>query len=283
MPRRRLADHVLIGALALLMLAALATALFWPDFFSRHFTTEDAFVENLTAIGLALGGAALFSIAVARRRALGTRAAILPLLYAALFVWAAGEEVSWGQRILDYETGPFMEVYNDQDEVNLHNLVVGGVKLDEVLFGPVMSALILSWLLFLPFLWRAFPAIRRLAARMAAPVPGRHHALAALMASLVIVMIDASRKWEVYEAAFALLSLAIFLRPANDAELRPSGTGGGSTGSPARVMSASNSTASRMLSKGRAGQRTGPDRPGAAGRAPAPEPSQSDSHQAPSA
>jgi hypothetical protein len=224
---RKTADHVLLGGLVLLMLAALATAWFLPEFFSRHFTTEDAFVENLTAIGLALGGAALCSIAIARRQALGTRAAILPLLYAVLFLWAAGEEISWGQRILGFETGAFMADRNDQDEVNLHNLVLGGVKLDEVLFGPVMSTMILSWLLFVPFLWRAFPAIRRLAARVAAPVPGRHHALAALLASLVIVAIDASRKWEVYEAAFALLSLAIFLRPANDAALRPSGAGGG--------------------------------------------------------
>lgn len=210
-----------MGVLALLMISAFAAAHLRPDFFARHFGTEDAFAENLTAIGLFLGGLALFLIAVARRRAWGARAAILPVLYGALFVWAAGEEISWGQRIIGFETTEFMEEFNDQDEVNLHNLVVGGVKLDEVLFGPVMSTLILSWLLFLPFLWRAFSPIRRLASGIVAPVPRRHHALAALLASLVIVAIDVPRKWEVYEAAFALLSLAIFLRPANPGDLLP--------------------------------------------------------------
>jgi hypothetical protein len=37
----------------------------------------------------------------------------------------------------------------------------------------------------------------------------------ALVVTVIIPFLDESRRWEVYECIFALLSLAIFLNPAN--------------------------------------------------------------------
>lgn len=43
---------------------------------------------------------------------------------AALFLFVAGEEISWGQRIFDFETPDELREINTQDEFNFHNLEV---------------------------------------------------------------------------------------------------------------------------------------------------------------
>ena len=66
-------------------------------------------------------------------------AAALTAVYALIFFMAAGEEVSWGQRIIGWESGEFFLQHNKQEETNLHNLMVGDVHLTKSLFGPVLT------------------------------------------------------------------------------------------------------------------------------------------------
>ncbi len=205
-----------MGALTVVMIAATWWALTDKRFFASTFAAEDNVVEYGTAIFLLLS-AGLFAwraLRLAGVRGAGFVAATL--VYAALFFFAGGEEVSWGQRILGVESSEFFQQNNDQGEITLHNLVVGGVKLDEVLFGPVLSVVILSYLLGLPFAWARWGWAQALVARLAIPVPRPRHALATLLVTLLIGLLDASRKWEVYELAFALITLAIFLNPRNE-------------------------------------------------------------------
>lgn len=85
---------------------------------------EDGVVEWLTAIFLLLG-----SLVMARHiwqlKQASDRKSLLVilsvLLAIALFVFA-GEEISWGQRIFEIQTGEFMQEYNWQGETNIHNL-----------------------------------------------------------------------------------------------------------------------------------------------------------------
>lgn len=44
------------------------------------------------------------------------------LFVGAAFIWAAGEEISWGQHLLGLETPDWLSKVNDQNETNLHNI-----------------------------------------------------------------------------------------------------------------------------------------------------------------
>src|SRR5690606_3111921 len=84
----------------------------------------DGPVENMTALVLLI---ASFTMTVHGTRCLVSeknrkQIGIIALLIALAFFVFAGEEISWGQRVLDIETGEFMQQYNWQGEVNLHNL-----------------------------------------------------------------------------------------------------------------------------------------------------------------
>jgi hypothetical protein len=51
-----------------------------------------------------------------------TRKNIFYLLLGLVFLFGAGEEISWGQRIFHFHTGALMNRLNDQEEMNIHNL-----------------------------------------------------------------------------------------------------------------------------------------------------------------
>ena len=90
-------------------------------------TEEDGVFEYLGAVGLLAAGV-LFSMAFVRSRtaenraALGRPARLFLLALGALFLLGAGEELSWGQRLLGLETPEGIAAANRQHEINLHNL-----------------------------------------------------------------------------------------------------------------------------------------------------------------
>lgn len=68
------------------------------------------------------------------------------LVIAALL--AAGEEVSWGQRLFGFQTGETMRAINLQRETNLHNLIPG-----ELFNGLIVFSLGIAFVL-VPICWR---------------------------------------------------------------------------------------------------------------------------------
>lgn len=208
-------DRALMGLIALTLISTVAIYFWDKEYFWGTFAAEDKLVEYATAVFLLVASLVLaaHSVSLGRR---GIRlAAALTALYALMFFLASGEEISWGQRIFGWESGEFFQANNKQDETNFHNLMVGEHQLASTLFGPVLTVCILLYLVVLPLLYTRVGGIARLADRLAVPVPWLHHAGIALAASIVIALIDVSRKWEVYELIFALLAVSIFILPQN--------------------------------------------------------------------
>ena len=208
-------DRALMALIAAVLAASVVIYYVNPTYFWSTFAAEDKLVEYGTALFLLVtaGILALNARGLAGR---GLRlATVLTLLYALMFFLAAGEEVSWGQRIIGWESGEFFQQHNKQAETNLHNLMIGDVHLTKTLFGPILTACILLYLVVLPLLYTRSTRIAALADRLAVPVPWLRHGIIALVASGIIAMIDVQRKWEVYELVFSLLMVSIVLLPQN--------------------------------------------------------------------
>ena len=86
-------------------------------------TKEDALIENSTAFLFFLTALLLLAIA-ARGRDVpeSVPGRWLYILGALAFVFATGEEISWGQRIFGFETPNYLREINLQNEFNLHNI-----------------------------------------------------------------------------------------------------------------------------------------------------------------
>jgi hypothetical protein len=172
------------------LLAAIGFVLAAPHPNLYHFLIDEDHVVEWSQFVAMIGAAVAFAIAARRAQQTGRRGlTILFLLVAVGSVVVAGEEISWGQRLLGLTTPESLKEINRQGETNIHNisslqrvfnlgeLLVGlygfavpliwasraardrlgldRLRLDRLLIPP----LCLGMMFFLPFAYRAFRAI----------------------------------------------------------------------------------------------------------------------------
>jgi hypothetical protein len=162
----------------------------WEPSVLAGLTVEDGVVEYLTA-ALFLVSAVAFAAASVVRAA--RKLWVLPLAAACFLV--AGEEVSWGQRLLGIGTPGGLAEVNVQGETNLHNIegVHGIVRAVAVVVLVTVFAL-------LPLAVRHSRALRALAVRLRFPVPP----LIAVLPVLVGIAFMAAPRLLAGEVSFAL-------------------------------------------------------------------------------
>ncbi|WP_372920701.1 hypothetical protein [Roseovarius sp.] len=210
-------DQFLFGLMNATLLFTLAYSILgMRTQFELGFGIEDGPIEYGTAIGLILACLILVwhTVSMARFGRYGSAAFLA--LYALAFLFGAGEEISWGQRIFGWQTTEFFMEHNRQLETNIHNIAVGESQLAKTLFGSILTTVILLYLVVLPLVYPRVTLIARLTDAIMLPLPQMRHAVMALGASILIAtVIDVPRKWESYEFIFSLIMMSIFLAPGN--------------------------------------------------------------------
>jgi hypothetical protein len=103
--------------------------LFFDESLFTLFADEDHLFESLTAVFFLIASAcfAILYVRDSPGNLLGTirtKRNIFYVLLAIVFFIGAGEEISWGQRILDVETPELLMRSNMQHEINIHNLAI---------------------------------------------------------------------------------------------------------------------------------------------------------------
>ncbi len=135
------------GVFVAMMAAGWVAEAYWPASYYRG-VCEDGPVEWATFWALAIG--VLVNARLALRAADGGFAAVWYKAGVALFcVLDAGEEISWGQRLLGFRPPEYFLAHNVQLESNLHNLVqpaVWNFGIEAILagFGVVVPLLLLA-------------------------------------------------------------------------------------------------------------------------------------------
>lgn len=203
------------GMLALVFIICLYFGFTDAEYFNSVVTKEDGLVEYATALFLFfIALLCLYRLfTLSSGRSLTWKVGVLG--FALLFIFGAGEEISWGQRIFNIESSEYFLENNAQQETNLHNLVVEGKKVNKVIFSQLLMLIMVIYLIVTPILYRKKEWVRSLLDRFAVPVVQWHHTIAFLVSTLLVVIIPAHRKWEVYEFAFGVIFLLIFLNPFN--------------------------------------------------------------------
>lgn len=106
--------------LSFLVLIA-STSLFFIDVDSYEiFAKEDGIAENLSFLFYLVAG--IFLLMASFNNTHSQARGVLPVLLGLFFVVVAGEEISWGQRLFNFDTPGLMAKENTQGEFNFHNL-----------------------------------------------------------------------------------------------------------------------------------------------------------------
>jgi hypothetical protein len=212
--------YTIIVGLIVIILAYLPV-LFLPKDVLYNLTLEDHFYEGATAtFFMFAAGAFLYNFIIIKKRSL------IFLLFALVFFFAAGEEISWGQRIFNFATPTAFEENNAQDEFNIHNLNFiqhannksGDVSLiKQVLnFNRLFILFWVAYCLILPVLNKYWPWVRNLCLKLRIPVVSAWIGVLYLINEVVSKGLETSfgftnlydpKVYEIKEAMWAFLAI----------------------------------------------------------------------------
>ncbi len=132
------------------------------DAFTRY-TKEDGLVEWMQFLTFSTTAIFLFFVVferVHRGESLKHLENLGILGLGLLFFFGSMEEISWFQRIADIQASDFFLSHNKQAETNLHNLKIGEVGINKLIFGKILFIGLFSHNVILPLLSIKKPKIR---------------------------------------------------------------------------------------------------------------------------
>ncbi|MEA1897756.1 MAG: hypothetical protein U9N53_08860 [Bacteroidota bacterium] len=87
---------------------------------------EDHLIEYLSSVSLAITGVFFLKASIYSKKTVSGKSikwnTFLFVVLAVVFFIAAGEEISWGQRLFNFRTPEYLSQLNDQNEFNFHNV-----------------------------------------------------------------------------------------------------------------------------------------------------------------
>ncbi|PWJ44885.1 hypothetical protein [Sediminitomix flava] len=165
----------------------------------QELAREDGFIENLTVIIL-LMSAAISWIHYRKKSSIWSKSQKANyLLMTLFFVFLAGEEISWGQRILDIESNEFFVQHNAQAETNLHNMVIGDTKVNKLFFGKLITVALVMYLFITPIAATRWEKFNHLIQKTGLPIGNLIHGIVFIVGVMLISLLDGGYKWEYYE------------------------------------------------------------------------------------
>ncbi len=185
-------------------------------YFEEVFVREDGWIESLSALFLLISALIVWRRSFAFAGKGNWKAFMLLLGLGAVFFFGAGEEISWGQRILGLESNEFFKANNTQDEINFHNLEWKGIKLNKLIFSQLLGVGLGFYLLIYRSLYQFSPRIRQLNDAWGIPIPRWHQVGIFFLAAVLVVLIPSNKKWELLEFALTLVFLLIVWFPVGD-------------------------------------------------------------------
>jgi len=171
----------------------------------EYLVLEDGVLENLTALLLFLGGGFVFYIFLKNRKGKDIWWKVFHVIFGLTLWFGFAEEISWGQRIIGFDTPVFFQKHNKQYEVGFHNLTYGGFSVNQWIFSFGLSIAIGIYYLFFRLLTKRVGWIGHWSKRLGVPVPNWHQMLILLCSVLLILFIEHGKKWEIFECIFVLV------------------------------------------------------------------------------
>lgn len=180
------------------------------------YVAEDNLVEWITVVGLLMSSAICFYRFFTLFRVKRWWFLLVTFLLGLFLFFAAGEEISWGQRIFGIESSEYFQKNNAQGETNLHNLVVNGVKINKLVFTLVLGVMMGIYLILFPLLHAKNAALRDFMDRSGIPVARLYQIIAFGLAAGLTTLIPHGKNAELLECGASLLFFLIIRFPVNN-------------------------------------------------------------------
>lgn len=176
------------------------------------YSKEDGYIEYLTALFL------LFTSILCLHKALQAEDR-LPKMFliaaASLLFFGFGEEISWAQRIIGFNTPENLDKINAQNEFNLHNIHLSGVNLNKLIFGKILYTGVFIYFLAFPVLYRHKKWFSGLVDKFNVPLPSALQSVLYMLCFFCTLLIRDGEMWEMQEFILASFIFTVFMKPGN--------------------------------------------------------------------
>ncbi len=205
------------------------------EFYNKYYVREDCFTEWLGVLALLSCAFLYFYRSFTIRFSKGKKFLLCLLFAGFIFIFGAGEEISWGQRIFNIKTPEFFMKHNAQQEMNLHNLVISSslwsddkqdalpnkkpvekkrFKINKIIFGAFLGICVVFYFLILPYLYRKKIKVKNFVNSFGLPIPKVLYIYAYILIFL-LSKLAARRSGELLEFGGCWLILLMLLFPYN--------------------------------------------------------------------
>jgi len=173
------------------------------------YVQEDGIIEWLTVLGLVVSSVVCFYRFIILFFKKSKWFLFVTLVFGLFLFFAAGEEISWGQRIFGITSPGYFQRHNAQHETNLHNLVVGGVKLNMLIFSFLLVMMFGIYLVLVPVLYKKNLSVKKILDSSGLPVPQLYQVLSFIIVFGLVAFIKHGKNAELLECAGAFLFFLI--------------------------------------------------------------------------
>jgi hypothetical protein len=181
----------------------------------EHFVQEDGFVEWLTVAGLLPASFVCFVRLIKLLNKRSKWFLFVTFSFGLFLFFSSGEEISWGQRIFGIHSSAYFEKNNSQHEMNLHNLVVGGIKINKLVFSTMLIIALGIYLVIVPLLYQKSKTVKNMVDASGIPVPRLYQVIGFLLVFVLTSLIPHGKRAELLECDGSLLVFLIMLYPRN--------------------------------------------------------------------
>lgn len=205
--------YIVLGAVLFV-----ASSFYFAEGFYHKMVAEDGVFEYITAIVLLLISILFLLRFINKYRNRNNYWIVFNLLVIMGAFFGFGEEISWGQRIFNFESGDFFMQQNLQNETNLHNLEINGVKINKLIFSQGLTVVFGLYFIGSLVLYKYWSGFKKLIDLYGVPIPSLTHTLIIVIYTVPVFVVPDLRIWELWEATFVVLLLLVFIEPVNTSE-----------------------------------------------------------------
>ena len=204
-----------ILALTLIILLIAFGLLYFNPASLDTYLGEDGIVEWLTVGGLLAGSLVCFNRFIALFKKKNWWFLVVTFVLGILLFIAAGEEISWGQRILGIKSSEYFLKNNAQGETNIHNLVVNGVKINKLVFSTILIGVLAIYLVIIPILYKTNKSVKTVMDNSGVPIARLYQIISFLIVFGISGLLKHDRNPELLECGAAALFFLIISFPVN--------------------------------------------------------------------
>ncbi len=220
-------ETILLTWIAALFFLGVALAAVNPDYLAASYVREDGVTEWMTVVFLLTcsGVSARRFITRAATRTLDFKhGTTLAMVSITCFIGAL-EEISWGQRLLGFQTPESLARVNLQGEATFHNIGVAGTSLNKIIAQAFTLVFLIYLLLVYPLYLRSL-AVRGFIDKFGIPIPSSYqwagYFVVVILVELYLgLVLGIGKRGELNEFAISGLVMLTILWPRNRTALDP--------------------------------------------------------------